>query len=283
MLLRPNDGNQAGHPSELNHSISPQEVDPQKHSNARTARTAASTHHKDQSIGRHADFDKMYETLPESSPPFITCPFRNHKLRTYQSQTESRLEQSVAMTTQSDKASGIIRKAEFNTKVCSYWLLSGTIAFSVSIIGIPLLLLWIPLGQLLTRRYLASMECILTPKALKVKKGIFVRIEKTIPLEKITDMGMVQGPIMRHYDLHCLTVETAGQSGPGALVSLTGIKNAIEFRETVLAQRDAASEPGKKLKPTNTTQKDEDQIQLLREIRDSLKSIEHHLNNQDQA
>jgi len=187
------------------------------------------------------------------------------------------------MTTQPDSASGFIQKAEFNTKVCSYWLLSGTIAFCVSIIGIPFLLLWIPLGQLFTRRYLASMECILTPKALKVKKGIFVRIEKTIPLEKITDMGMVQGPIMRHYDLHCLTVETAGQSGPGALVSLTGIKDAVEFRETVLAQRDAVSEHGEKVKPTDAPQKDEDRTQLLREIRDSLKNIEDHLGNQNKV
>jgi len=185
------------------------------------------------------------------------------------------------MTTQSDNASAYLRKAEFNTKVCSYWLLSGTIAFCVSIIGIPLLLLWIPLGQLFTRRYLASMECILTSKALKVKKGIFVRIEKTIPLEKITDMGMVQGPIMRHYDLHCLTVETAGQSGPGALVSLTGIKNAVEFRESVLTQRDAVSDHGDKSKTTEAPQNDENQTQLLREIRDSLKNIENHLGNQD--
>lgn len=185
------------------------------------------------------------------------------------------------MTSQSDKASSYIQKAEFNTKVCSYWLLSGSIAFCVSIVGIPLLLLWIPLGQWVTRRYLASMECILTPKALKVKKGIFVRIEKTIPLEKITDMGMVQGPIMRHYDLHCLTVETAGQSGPGALVSLTGIRNAVEFRELVLAQRDAVTEHEDKGKPTDTPHSNEDQTQLLREIRDSLKNIEKHLGNPD--
>lgn len=184
------------------------------------------------------------------------------------------------MTTQQDSASNCIRKAEFNAKVCSYWLLSGTIAFSVSIIGIPFLLLWIPLGQLITRRYLASMECILTPKALKVKKGIFVRIEKTIPLEKITDMGMVQGPIMRHYDLHCLTVETAGQSGPGALVSLTGIKDAVDFRELVLAQRDAIAERADQSNPVERKSNEENQTQLLKEIRDSLKNIENQLSKQ---
>lgn len=170
----------------------------------------------------------------------------------------------------------LLRKAEFNTRVCSYWLLSGTIILTVTIVGIPLLLLWLPLGMFFSHRYLSRMECLLTPKALKVKKGMLVRIEKTIPLEKITDMGMVQGPIMRHYELHTLTVETAGQSGPGALVALTGIKDAIEFREAVLAQRDAvadktmdATTPTSAAPPAN-----QEQLEVMKEIRDTLQRIE---------
>ena len=77
-----------------------------------------------------------------------------------------------------------IRKAEFNSKVCTYWLLSGAIIMTATIVGIPLLLLWFPIGWVFTKRHLARMECLLTDKALKVRKGIFVRIEKTIPLEK---------------------------------------------------------------------------------------------------
>jgi len=34
------------------------------------------------------------------------------------------------------------------------------------------------------------MECYLTGTDLKVNKGMFVRVEKTIPLEKITDLGI---------------------------------------------------------------------------------------------
>ncbi len=166
--------------------------------------------------------------------------------------------------------------AEFNPKVCIYWLLSGGLVFVMTIVGIPLLLIWFPLGLVFTKRYLDRMECVLTDKALKVRKGIFVRVEKTIPLEKITDMGMVQGPIMRSFDLHTLTVETAGQSGVGSLVSLTGIVNAPEFREKVLNQRErqAAHKPNiRPLQSTNETQFS-DGSSLLIEIRDSLARIE---------
>jgi putative membrane protein len=170
-----------------------------------------------------------------------------------------------------------IRRAEFNSKVCTYWLLSGAIIMTATIVGIPLLLLWFPIGLVFTKRYLDRMECLLTDKALKVRKGIFIRIEKTIPLDKITDMGMVQGPIMRHFDLYTLTVETAGQSGQGALVSLTGIKDAKSFREVVLNQREAISATSSHSTPEAVRQEPFDASSLLTEIRDSLLRIEAHL------
>jgi putative membrane protein len=156
----------------------------------------------------------------------------------------------------------IIRTASFNPRVCTYWLLSTTLVLCLTVIGIPFLLIWLPVGLFLTKRYLSRMECILTEKDLKVNKGIFVRVEKTIPLEKITDLGMVQGPIMRHFGIHQLTVETAGQSAQGPLVSLTGIVDAKGFREAVLSQRDAMrgggqpvqSEPGKAPQAIDQTQ-----------------------------
>ncbi|MHC4598310.1 MAG: PH domain-containing protein [Planctomycetota bacterium] len=168
----------------------------------------------------------------------------------------------------------VIRKAEFNPKVCVYWLLSGALILTVTVVGIPLLFLWFAVGFALTKHYLDRMECLLTDKALKVRKGILVRIEKTIPLDKITDMGMVQGPIMRLFDLHTLTVETAGQSGQGALVSLTGIIDAKSFREAVLNQREAVSAASSQPSPETAPQEPSDSGSLLSEIRDSLLRIE---------
>jgi putative membrane protein len=167
-----------------------------------------------------------------------------------------------------------IRRAEFNSKVCTYWLLSGALTFTCTIIGIPLLLLWFPIGLVFTKQYLDRMECQLTDKALKVKKGILVRTEKTIPLDKITDMGMVQGPIMRYFDLYKLTIETAGQSGQGALVSLTGIKDAKSFREAVLNQREVNAAKSSQSPPEAGIQESSETSPLLSEIRDSLLRIE---------
>ena len=166
----------------------------------------------------------------------------------------------------------VILKAEFDPKVRTYWLLSGVLLCVLTIVGIPLLLLWIPIGRYLTGRYLDRMACVLTSKALKVKKGIMVRVEKTIPLEKITDMALVQGPVMRHFNIYKLTVETAGQSGPGALVALIGIVDAKDFRQTVLAQRDQVSEKPDSQLAASTTESSG--TETLEQVRDSLLRIE---------
>lgn len=81
---------------------------------------------------------------------------------------------------------------------------------------------------------------------------------------------------MRFFDLHTLTVETAGQSGVGSLVSLTGIVQAPDFRESVLNQRESQSVTQATVETTQTDNKQLDASgdAILSEIRDTLVRIE---------
>ena len=172
----------------------------------------------------------------------------------------------------------ILEEAEFTKKVCTYWLLSGGILLTVIVITIPLVPLWFLFGMMLTGKYLEHISCTLTEKTLIVKKGMFNRIEKTIPLEKITDLGLKQGPIMRAMNLYALTVETAGSSGGaaggGALVSLIGINDTPAFRNRVLEQRDAIART-----PSSTPAAPGGNLDTLEDIRDTLHRIEETLRN----
>ena len=178
----------------------------------------------------------------------------------------------------------IIKDAEFNDAVTTYWLLSGIFLCVVTVFGIPLIPVWLIAGKALTRKYLASHRCTLTDKSLKVSKGIFTKIEKTVPLDRITDMGIVQGPLMRHFDIEALSVETAGNSSGASLVQLTGIKDGRAFRDLVLAQRDKvtlASSQSSTVPNTATASvgSSDQTVQLLTEIRDTMRNIENKLDN----
>lgn len=113
------------------------------------------------------------------------------------------------------------------------------------------------------------MSATITERKLVVKRGIFHKEEKSIPLEKITDVAMVQGPLMRVFNLYRLSFETAGQSAQGALVSLLGIDDAANFRETILSQKDAISVTG-----TSTSGQSEDKQSEMSVLIDSVKRIE---------
>jgi putative membrane protein len=171
----------------------------------------------------------------------------------------------------------VLWEAEFNPKVRTYWLLSGMIILAVTIAGIPLIPVWYLVGLALTERYLRRMRCTLSERTLQVEKGIFNRVEKTVPLEKITDLGLQQGPIMRYLGIESLSVETAGQSSQGALLKLMGVVEARRFRDAVLEQRDkmmAASTEDSQVRPQPSSAATGSSDELLADIRDTLHRIE---------
>ena len=171
-------------------------------------------------------------------------------------------------------AETILREATFNPKVKTYVTLNGLWILLVTVVGIPFLPVWAIVGPMVAQRQLDRMSCVLTDRSLKMKKGIFVRVEKTIPLDKVTDLGVVQGPLMRMLDIEALSVETAGQSSAGPLLSLVGIENGPAFRDAVLAQRDKVTDHQG---PRSRSESEPSDAAVLTEILDALLRIEKKL------
>lgn len=144
------------------------------------------------------------------------------------------------------RSDAVLATARFDTKLRTYLFLGPVLTFAVTIIGIPMLLIVIPVSWWWARRYFDALSCTLTPRALVVKRGTIFRSEKSIPLDKITDLTLRYGPLLSAFGLCALRIETAGQSQQpgGADASLTGIVNAREFRDLVLEQRDLVADYG---------------------------------------
>jgi putative membrane protein len=136
---------------------------------------------------------------------------------------------------------------------------------SLTIAGIPVAILWcLGPGQWWARHYFEKLECELTARVLRYRKGIIVQVEKTIPLENIQDVTFVEGPLLRRFNLAILKFETAGQSaGQAHDMKLVGVVDALEFRNQIIDARDAlrrqAGEP--------------DELKVLREIQQDLHEL----------
>jgi membrane protein YdbS with pleckstrin-like domain len=177
----------------------------------------------------------------------------------------------------------ILRRAEFDPKLKVYFVLNGALILAVTLIGLPLLPLWLVFGAVWwAPRYFASLECLLAERALTVRRGVVFKIEKTIPLDKIQDLSLRHGPFLNAFGLVRLTIETAGQSGGGAGQGdavLVGVIGAREFRDAVIEQRDHLADGGGRgrLVPSedaSALRAEAEAVALLREIRDSLHRLE---------
>ena len=169
----------------------------------------------------------------------------------------------------------ILKSASFDPKVKQYWMTTACLFSALALVTIPLIPVVLIIVWLVAGKILAAMSAQLLTQKLVVKRGILFKEEKSIPLEKITDVGLSQGPLMRLFGLYRLSFETAGQSGHGALVSLLGVVNASEFREAILEQKDnlAAQAPAK----SSNAESPKNQLELIRALTYSVKNIEQML------
>jgi putative membrane protein len=165
----------------------------------------------------------------------------------------------------------VLQTATFNPKVKSYWTVVWVFVSAITVVGLPLVPIVAIIAWLMSGMVLKAMSAKLLERKLVVKRGVFFVVEKSIPLEKITDVALSQGPIMRFFGLYSLSFETAGQSAAGALVSLVGVNDAAAFREAILAQKDQISEGAS---TPNESVQPEDKLQALST---SVQNIEHML------
>lgn len=167
----------------------------------------------------------------------------------------------------------LLTAAQFDDKLRTYWYLQPVLVCVATVVGIVILPIWLlGLGSWYVRRSFEALKCELHERTLVVKRGIFFKVEKTIPLDKIQDLTVKEGPLLRRLGLRSLKIETAGQGTPGSSeADLIGVVNPLDFRDAVLRQRDSmsavpVSRPG-------TDEGDIGAIELLTEIRDLLSQI----------
>jgi len=180
------------------------------------------------------------------------------------------------------RVSRTLREARILPAARRYQLWNVIIAFVASLIGVVLLPIVVPIALWAIGRYYERLEVVLTQRDLQVRRGLLTREEKTIPLEKVTDLVLVEGPLMRLFGVKGLGVETAGQSGGGALVRVTGIEDVEEFRDAVLEQRDRISDSEEETATTPSGTDDRSLAPVLTSINETLLRIEKQLARREQ-
>jgi putative membrane protein len=111
------------------------------------------------------------------------------------------------------------------------------------------------------------MSAALTERSVNMRMGWIFKKQQNIALDKLTDVSIHEGPLLKAFGVVRMQFETAG----AAPFILTGVKNSEEFRDLVLEQRDSLVSNSI---PDNANVGSEN---VFVEIRDLLKSIDSKL------
>ena len=159
--------------------------------------------------------------------------------------------------------SGHIVSVEFDPKVKVYWWLGAMLVQASTVIGLFVVPFWLILGLAVHQKQFEGLSCSLTDRSLNIRTGWLFKKQQNIPLDKLTDVSIHEGPILNAFGVVRMHFETAGS----APFILTGVKGGPQFRDIVLKQRDALSS-----QPTMTVQNSPSDSVLV-EIRDLLRDM----------
>ena len=164
-------------------------------------------------------------------------------------------------------------EAQFDRGYAKYGRLFLTLIAFVTVVGIPFIPFLLLLSLWYFPAYFRRISARLTTQAVEIRKGVFFRTETTIPLNRITDVRLHDGPLMRYCNIRGLKIETAGGSGTdsGSEGDLIGVIGAEEMRDAILRQRQRAMDAEGTEGSPRTVAADTD---VLTEIRDILARME---------
>lgn len=107
--------------------------------------------------------------------------------------------------------------------------------FSVLILGstaLMFILLWVWVGM-----YYESMSYELRDDEINWKRGVWFRSTGIVPYNRITNLDVRQGPLMRMLKISNLSIQTAGYSGQAVPeIQIEAIEFAEELRELIRSQ-----------------------------------------------
>lgn len=105
-------------------------------------------------------------------------------------------------------------------------------------------LYWLIFCPWLPRRQAQTLKYRLDGTTLRLDRGAWFFSRHAVPLDRVTDITLFQGPLMRRCGIWCLQVQTAGAGDRPAEYTLYGVADAERVRDHLMCVRDEAAARG---------------------------------------
>src|SRR5437867_6944163 len=105
-------------------------------------------------------------------------------------------------------------------------------------------------------------------------EGVFWKVRRSTPLDKITNVDVRQGPLERFFGIGQIWIYTPSTGALTPEARMHGIENIHEMKSLILMRSEAAKKPAAGLPATPPTTAHDESLSLLRQMAASLKRIE---------
>ena len=140
---------------------------------------------------------------------------------------------------------------------CCSWMFVDSIFTILIVIGLAVLGVCVVFACIWAPLYYKSVVYHLNDTEMTWKRGVFFRKTGIVPYNRITNVDIVQGPVMRLFGISHLKIETAGggASKSSAEIQLEGISDPEPLRQLIMdfvrGQKPAAAATGTEYKSQN--------------------------------
>ena len=140
---------------------------------------------------------------------------------------------------------------------CCAWMFVDSIFTILIVIGLSVLGVCVVFACIWAPLYYKSVVYHLNDTEMTWKRGVFFRKTGIVPYNRITNVDIVQGPVMRLFGISHLKIETAGggASKNSAEIQLEGISDPEPLRQLIMdfvrGQKPAAAATGTEYKSQN--------------------------------
>ena len=145
---------------------------------------------------------------------------------------------------------------------CCAWMFIDSIFSIFLILGIAALAVCVIFACIWAPLYYKSVVYHLNGTEMTWKRGVFFRKTGIVPYNRITNVDIVQGPVMRVFGIYHLKIETAGggASKNSAEIQIEGVENPEPIRQLIMdfvrGQKPAAAATGTEYKPVSSAAPD---------------------------
>jgi len=145
---------------------------------------------------------------------------------------------------------------------CCAWMFIDSIFSIFLILGIAALAVCVIFACIWAPLYYKSVVYHLNVTEMTWRRGVFFRKTGIVPYNRITNVDIVQGPVMRVFGIYHLKIETAGggASKNSAEIQIEGVENPEPIRQLIMdfvrGQKPAAAATGTEYKPVSSAAQD---------------------------